>query len=323
MTPFYQRAVKQAHAGAMQWCDNVACHDMFRAFPMALRFPSAWRFKPPPDGNFINSAMPGGAVSDFTDLIEKIRTERSRQSILEFFKSAFGSRSTSSSESWAYSDLMTTMEGAADNAPLFIENMYDACEELKQECPEWFVPDVSLLNEILARHNVGYEIRPPELVARELGGIPIPVAVPSPSFAERATETLNSSLGRSEQLLGEGRPREAVQEVLWLLETIATAFRGIGTQSGQIEGKYFNRIVADLRNKHLGTTLERVLEWITTMHGYLSSPGGGGVRHGTDLARGIDLDLNEARLFCNLTRSYISFLIVEHDSLCRAKDSEP
>ena len=54
------------------------------------------------------------------------------------------------------------------------------------------------------------------------------------------------------------------------------------------------------------------------MHGYLSSPTGGGVRHGTDLGRGVYLDIPEARLFCNLTRSYISFLLAEYENLLRA-----
>jgi hypothetical protein len=83
--------------------------------------------------------------------------------------------------------------------------------------------------------------------------------------------------------------------------------------------EYFNKIVGDLRKKHPGTTFEQVLDRITTMHGYLSSPAGGGVRHGMDLDSGVDLDSNQARLFCNLTRSYISYLIVEHDSLVRPR----
>lgn len=212
------------------------------------------------------------------------------------------------------------MESAASNAPLFIEGIYDACEELRRESEGWFVPDVSILNQILARNNIGYEIRPPELVPRELTGAPIAVVEPAPRFAELARGILDKSLARSEELLRDGHPREAVQEILWLLETVATAFRGLETQSGKVEGKYFNRIVGDLRGKHAGTTLDRVLDWITTMHGYLSAPGGGGVRHGMDLDKGIDLDTNGARLFCNLTRSYISFLIVEHDNLCRPND---
>jgi hypothetical protein len=64
-----------------------------------------------------------------------------------------------------------------------------------------------------------------------------------------------------------------------------------------------------------GTTMDRILEWATQMHGYLSSPKGGGVRHGTDLKDGISLSLSESRLFCNLTRSYITFLLNEHESM--------
>jgi hypothetical protein len=286
---------------------------------MALRYPGVWRFAPPADGHFVNASIPEAAVSEFSDVIDKIRTEKSRWSMLEYFKSSFGAHSHSSNESWAYSDLIRAMDDAAKNAPLFIENFYDGCEAIRQESEEWFVPDASFINAILAKHNIGYEIRPPELIPRELGGAPITVSTPTPNLAERANEILEKSLKRSEDLLVEGRPREAVQEVLWLLETVATAFRGIETESGKIEGKYFNKIVGDLRGKHSGTTLDRVLEWISTMHGYLSSPTGGGVRHGIDLDGGVDLDHNQARLFCNLTRSYISFLIVEHDSLCRPK----
>jgi hypothetical protein len=286
---------------------------------MPLKFPGAWRFTPPADGDFINASMPASAVGEFCDVIDKLRNDKSRWWMLEHFKSHFGASSRSSTESWAYSDLMSAMDRAAGNAPMFIESFYDACEELRNDSDEWFVPDVSFLNAILAKHNVGYETRPPDLLPRELGGPLVAVPQPSPTMAERARETLERSLKRSEELLSEGRPREAVQEVLWLLETVSTAFRGLETQSGKVEGKYFNKIVGDLRKKHPGTTFEQVLDWITTMHGYLSSPAGGGVRHGMDLDSGVDLDSNQARLFCNLTRSYISYLIVEHDSLVRPR----
>lgn len=286
---------------------------------MALRFPGPWRFTPPADGHFANASMPANAVHEFSDVIDKIPVQGSRWSLLEQFKSNFGTRSSSSSESWAYSDLLSAMDHAADNAPLFIESFYDACEALRGDADGWFVPDVAFVNAVLAKHNVGYEIRPPDLVARELGGPTIAVSLPTPSLADRAREVLDKSLKRSDDLLSEGRPREAVQEILWLLETVATAFRGLDTQSGKVEGKYFNQIVRDLRGKHSGTTLDRVLDWISMMHGYLSSPTGGGVRHGIDLDKGVDLDANEARLFCNLARSYISFLLVEHEALVKLK----
>ena len=63
--------------------------------------------------------------------------------------------------------------------------------------------------------------------------------------------------------------------------------------------------------------LEQVLAWVTTLHAYLSSPTGGGIRHGADLKKGIATQPNEARLYCNLIRSYISFLMVEHERLSK------
>jgi hypothetical protein len=284
---------------------------------MPLKYPGEWRFTPPLDGHFINKAIPQPAIGDFSTLIDRIPAPRGRWGLLEHFKSKFGSSSTSSSESWALSDLMEAMGVAAENAPLFIEQFFDGCQSLESKKDDWFVPDAALINSILIKHNIGYEIRPPHLLARESGGptITIPVSAPSRTLGQRAGEVLDASLKRSEQLLQENRTREAVQEILWLLETVTTAFKGLETQSGQVEGKYFNQIVRDLRAKRSGTTLEQVLNWISTMHGYLSSPTGGGVRHGIDLAAGVDLDPSAARLFCNLTRSYISFLIVEHENI--------
>jgi hypothetical protein len=285
---------------------------------MGLRFPGIWRFTPPPDGSYINCEIPDTAIREFIDIIDKVSGQGQRWHILEHFKSFFGTSSRSSSESWAESDLRSAMEHAAKNAPLFIEAFVNACDSLKTSGEGWFAPDATFINPVLAKHHIGYEIRPPDLVARDLGSTPIPVAVATPTIAETAKDVIETSLIRSEELLSEGRPREAVQEILWLLETVATAFRGLETESGKVEGKYFNHIVRDLRSKHPDSTLERVLDWVTMMHGYLSSPKGGGVRHGIDLNGGIALDLNEARLFCNLTRSYISFLIMEHESVCRS-----
>ena len=118
-------------------------------------------------------------------------------------------------------------------------------------------------------------------------------------------------------MLSAGRGREAVQETLWLLETVATAFRGAETATGTVEGKYFNDIVKQLRRLHPASTLDLVLRWATEVHGYLSSPTGGGVRHGLDLNAGVELSLSEARLFCNLIRSYLSFLLVEHERITK------
>ena len=289
---------------------------------MALKFNNAWRFNPPEDGRFRNKTIPAEAIEEFFGLASKVATQGLRQSVLERFKGEFASaagstHTRSSNESWAATDLENYMRSASENALLFIEAFYDACASLGRRNPDWWVPDDSFINTVLKKHNIGYEIRPPDLVLLETPETVVPVPEPPPTLAEKAIDVLQASLQRSEQLLAENHPREAVQEILWLLETVATAFRGLETHSGTVAGKYFNQIVRDLRAKHSGTTLDRVLEWVTNVHGYLSSPTGGGVRHGLDLDAGVELSQNDARLYCNLIRSYLAYLLTEHERLSK------
>lgn len=287
---------------------------------MVLKFINNWRFVPPEDGKFVNKALPRAAMEEFFGLAMMVATQGGRQAVIEHFKSftaaaAGVTHSRSSNEQWAASDLERNLAAAAENSPVFIESFHDACASLKRRNPEWWVPDDAFINAILRKHNIGYEIREPDLLALEVGTPAVPVPEAPPSLEQTALDVYQTSLTRAEQLLSEGRPREAVQELLWLLETISTAFRGIETESGTVAGKYFNHIARDLRTKKAGTTLDRVLEWVTTVHGYLSSPSGGGVRHGLDLEAGVQVTPNEGRLYCNLIRSYIGYLLGEHERL--------
>lgn len=279
-----------------------------------LNFNGAWRFESP-------GPIPTAVDNDFFDLIGRIATQANRQNILEHFKSYFASAagsssSWSSSESWAESDLINYMQHAAVNAPLFIEAFYDAWYSLANGNPPTAVPELARINRILYESGSGYQIQPPNLVSTN---VQTQIVVPPrpPSLDEQAQEKIQKSLKDSEQMLSEGRYRPAVQEILWLLETVSTAFQGLGTEAGTVQGKYFNKIVADLRRHNPGTTLEQVLSWMMALHGYLSSPTGGGIRHGADLRADIVTTPDEARLFCNLIRSYITFLLSEHERLSK------
>ncbi len=287
---------------------------------MPLKFPGRWRFKAPANARFANETIPAAAVEECIDLITKVIAQGDRQAGLEHFKARFASASgasysRSSNAGWAEEDLRRYAVDAAVNAPRFIEALYDSCDSYSNVDPDSWTPELDILNGILAKHRIGYVIRPPWLDPREAGQPMVSLGDPPATLADRAAEILQESLARSEQLLSEGRGREAVQESLWLLETVATAFRGLETTTGTVEGKYFNQIIRELRNVPGSITLKRVLDWVGTLHGYLSSPTGGGVRHGLDLADGIAIGDDEARLFCNLIRSYLSFLLVEHHRL--------
>jgi hypothetical protein len=280
-----------------------------------LKFNGAWRFGTP-------GPIADGVSDEFSRLIGKVAAQGSRQAMLEHFKNFFagavGSTSSwSSNAGWAETDLHSYMSAAAANAPLFIEAFYDACETLQRAHPDYAVPDVALINRVLSNHNAGFQIQPPHLVMQDAQQA-IEVPHEPLSLDQQAQEIIQQSLKQSEQLLSEGRHRQAVQEILWLLETVSTAFQGLDTGSGTVQGKYFNKIADDLRKHHKGKILDQVLAWVTTLHGYLSSPTGGGIRHGTDLRAGIIIQPNEARLFCNLIRSYISYLMAEHARLSKA-----
>ena len=279
-----------------------------------LKLNPQWRF-----------ASPGRAgtavVNGLSDLIGRIAAYGDRQSVLEHFKTYFANSAgftsnRSSNASWAESDLDDYMRCAAENAPLFIEAFFDACSAIQARNPDIALPDLGIINRVLYEANAGFQIEPPDLV---LTSALAPISVPerAPSLDEQAELLIQQSLKQSEQLLAEGRPRQAVQEILWLLETVATAFQGLDLGNGSIQGKYFNKIAEELRRHNKGKTLDQILGWVTTLHGYLSSPTGGGVRHGTDLASGAAVQPNEAQLYCNLIRSYITFLLAEHARLQR------
>jgi hypothetical protein len=61
--------------------------------------------------------------------------------------------------------------------------------------------------------------------------------------------------------------------------------------------------------------LSEAISWMERLHGYLSSLSGGGVRHGAVLSDTYGLTEGEARLFCDLTRSYLTYLLHKHQRL--------
>lgn len=243
-----------------------------------LIFDKAWRFQS-------HGTIPDDARWAFTEFINRVAGQSGNPKyVIEHFKRRFAGAAgrdyvSSSNLDWAHGDLRTVMEDAQANAALFIEAFYDSVIELERERPELGLPDVTHINKVLWDTNVPYEVRPPELVARN-PQTPIPVQEHAPSFDETAREEISASLREMDRLLGESRDRQAVQEGLWLLESLVQAFQGLETEQGTVKGKYFNKIADELGRHHQGLVLEQALRWITQLHGFLSSPTGGGVRHG-------------------------------------------
>src|SRR3712207_4946832 len=127
-----------------------------------LKFNGAWRFDSP-------GPIPDGVIREFSNLIGKIAGQGNQKAVFEHFKEYFASAagqtaSYSSSTSWAETDLDRYMTQASENAPLFIESFYDACEALAARAPDFAVPDIARINGVLFNNGAPYEIRPPDLI---------------------------------------------------------------------------------------------------------------------------------------------------------------
>jgi hypothetical protein len=294
-----------------------------------LKYPNRWRISPPADGEWINETIPSEARESFLGWINRVAQHRvefaSEKHTIEKYKEAFSAalgveHYSSSNLSWARTDLRSLMDDAVDNPPLFLEAFWDGCQTLKsidesRGADTFYIPDDELINEICRENNLGYRIAPPSLVLRNEAASIIEASKEPDSLDHNAKEVVTESLGRAEELLSEGRGREAVQETLWLLESVSTVFKGKSVEGQEVQGKYFNDILKDLYRSKEGTTFSQVVGWVQNIHGYLSSPTGGGVRHGLDLEEGTELGQNEARLFTNLIRSYTLYFLDEHRKL--------
>jgi hypothetical protein len=166
----------------------------------------------------------------------------------------------------------------------------------------------------IARWRSTESIDPPKLLLREAVDV---VPVHPTNLLQQANQKFRSAVERSEQLLRENKGEEAVNHIWWLLESVSTAFAGLTMNGRKIEGDYFNAVVKNIQQADGGSTLGTVARWLAALQAYLSGPNQGGIRHGRQLhLKG--LQPHEAVLFCNLTRSYISYLLAEYGRLTSA-----
>lgn len=279
-----------------------------------LQFDRNWRFD-----------SPGTADADFAEvilgsIILPISGDIPPQSIIEIFKRNFsrlsGNRpSRSSTLDWAISDLRRLLVDLAEkNTALFCEAIYESIEQLKNfEQVRVDVPDWDYINRYLVK--CGMTIEPPNLI---LFDEYLPIRVEKPvTLSDTANALIDKHLNESENHLARGDNVAAVSAIFWLLETISTSFKGaVVSDDGQvITGNYFSQIMKDLKNANKGKTLEMIIKWIENLYGYLSSPTGGGVRHGGDISSNTVISNSEAKLFCDLARSYISYMLAEYDRI--------
>ncbi len=283
---------------------------------MDLTFDFAWALSPPPDGTYINTSIPGDAVDEFFTFAKLTAQRGDPEEIYFIFRAEFSEamgqpRYRSSSLYFAPGDAKLAMEEAASNAPVFIAAFYSACAEITRQFGSTNAPDVSTMNRLLEKHRIGYVIDPPKLRLRDIVDV---VPVHPTTLLQQAHEKFRNAIERSEGLLHENKGEEAVNHIWWLLESVSTAFAGVTMYGRKIEGDYFNVVMKNIQQAAGTNTLGTIARWLVALQGYLSGTDQGGIRHGRQLHLE-GLQAHDAALFCNLTRSYISYLLAEYERL--------
>jgi len=286
---------------------------------LTLTFDISWELTPPQDSSsYVNSKVPVDAIEQFYAILTRaanrtndpeevyylIRAEFSEAMGLPVYRS--------SSLYFAPSDAKAAMERAAENAPIFISAFYGVCKQIKKQFGSKAAPSIPVMNRLLEMHRLGYIIAPPNLVLREQVEV---VPVQSSTVLEQAQARFREAIERSRVLLEDDKGDEAVAQIWWLLESIMLSFSGCNMNGQEISGSYFNEVTKSLkRSAGDGEVMGAVARWLEALQSYLSGPSEAGIRHGSHLHRE-GLKKHEAELLCNLTRSYISYLLSEYELL--------
>jgi serine/threonine protein kinase len=122
---------------------------------MSLAYPAEWKF----EGNGI--AIDANTVSEFFGILKKI--SNGNWDVIEEFKRIVGCEGTSSSYSWALSDLESTLSSNSNNSAIFLESIWNCILYAKSK--DLAVPDAQYLNVILEQNKIPLIINPPNLVS--------------------------------------------------------------------------------------------------------------------------------------------------------------
>lgn len=105
------------------------------------------------DDGWQYASLTSNAFKDFERMIAAIRRKSENTwEVLEVFKSAFGDSGSSSSESWAESDLNRSMTSSMSNPALFVVSFCTALKNLSDSGYE--VPGYDRVNAILHKHAI-------------------------------------------------------------------------------------------------------------------------------------------------------------------------
>jgi hypothetical protein len=291
---------------------------------MPLGFPTAWRFSAPKVGPNNSSALPPAALEELARLAIQLAgfSFAGTWVGLETFKkhlypaAGVAYHGKSSDEGWAETDLRSVITELQGQPPLLIEGLVTAGRVLTDKSGEPLLSDAEPLNAILRKYNFGLRVTGDKL---EPTSEVNPDAFAVPPLIERRSAELSELWGRSEQLLAEGRNREAAAASWTVVESVLLVFKGRTVGGAVVDGNHFNKIVKSLKNNarfdaELEPVFEQAVRLAERLQDYLSNPDTGGVRHGFGLDSA-PKSAHEARLLIDFAKGLARYICSEYDRL--------
>lgn len=291
---------------------------------MPLSFLIAWRFSPPNHPSLISTTVPQEALDDLKELAQKLSgfssggmwdgVETFKKNLYHAAGIPYSGRS--SSEGWAVTDLGIALSNLQSKPPLLIEAFVDAGRALQDSTGRPLLSDPTPLNEVLSSHRLAYTVQGDELLLT--GGV-TPSHTPAPTLLENTHNELWQRWSRADQLLSENRPREAVDSIWYVVESVLLVYRGTKVGDAVVEGTYFNEIAKSLRKASgaetgLSLIFPIVLKIAEQLQSFLSAPNQGGVRHG--IAAGTaPIDPAAAKLLISFCKALSTFLCEQYTRL--------
>lgn len=126
---------------------------------MSLEFPGEWMFEDPD----AMPSIPEALVTRLWKMLVAIADSASDpKDVVEGFKRRFGRSTLSTSLDWAETDLSTAMKERGQHAATFIDNLWTALQEAKDDGLK--VPSTDQINKWLADEGVPFQVRGTELL---------------------------------------------------------------------------------------------------------------------------------------------------------------
>jgi len=222
--------------------------------------------------------------------------------------------SHSTSVEWAANDFRQRAYSARESARSFLADILEGFRQIERYgFPTRSEADVNtVLREVRSRWRVANGLAQVNTTASGVDTRNQGLAI-----SEGCRREIDASVDKAEILLANGDGRDAVREMVDLMETVTSAFQGREFGGRKFKGKNLSHVAKSLASLGDDEFIRHAMHEMERFYGLMSSRERG-VRHGKlweVLESGADIDILAAQLYCDMARAYMNFILATYDKI--------